>query len=197
RVSRLSKAFLKAYPFDSETTVVMDFACGTGLVSRALCSYARNVVGVDISPNMVDEYNRRVMDQGIPSDEMHAVLAHIDSPTPEGLENIQFDVIVCAASYHHFPSIEETTVSLARFLKTGGVLMVADLLRSPNAHEIFDHGDARSEADLVAHPGGFEEGTIRSAFEMAGLKSIHFGNAATAKKNGHEVKFFIATGVKS
>ncbi len=34
--------------------------------------YAKSIVGVDISQAMVDLYNRRVDDQGIPYEEMHA-----------------------------------------------------------------------------------------------------------------------------
>jgi len=50
---RQSNAMIKSYPFDESKTVVMDFACGTGLISRELASYTNKIVGVDISEAMV------------------------------------------------------------------------------------------------------------------------------------------------
>ncbi|KAI0753758.1 hypothetical protein C8Q74DRAFT_1306825 [Fomes fomentarius] len=38
---------------------------------------------------------------------------------PGESDGIKFDVIVCCASYHHFPSIGDTTRVLASFLKPG------------------------------------------------------------------------------
>ncbi|KAI5984005.1 hypothetical protein EDD15DRAFT_2312577 [Pisolithus albus] len=54
----------------------MDFACGTGLISRELAPHAKSIVGVDISQNMVDMYNLSVHNQGkISPDELEDAMS--------------------------------------------------------------------------------------------------------------------------
>ncbi|KAL0947659.1 hypothetical protein HGRIS_013746 [Hohenbuehelia grisea] len=126
-----SKAILGMYPFDDEHTDVMDFACGIGMVSQRLASHCRSIIGVDVSQGMVTAFNKRVDNQGIPPEEMHAVCTRLRG-TDDELEGRRFDVVVCAMSYHHFSSTVETTRVLACFLKPGGALIVTDLLKDSN-----------------------------------------------------------------
>ena len=107
-----------AFSDDEENgTVLLDFACGTGessfyqaldsfgpplimflgLVSQALAPYCKKIVGVDISQGMVDEFNSRVDNQGIPREEMHAVCLNILTGDGE-LSGQLFDVIVVCFS---------------------------------------------------------------------------------------------------
>ncbi len=84
---------------DEDATSVLDYACGSGMhithmylliriiyrvlfhihiytvgqVSRALASYVAQLVGVDISPRMVEVYNTRASTQGLGPHEMRAV----------------------------------------------------------------------------------------------------------------------------
>jgi predicted TPR repeat methyltransferase len=60
----------------------------TGQVSRALGPYVAQLVGVDISPRMVEVYNARANAQGLEPHEMRAV----DSLAQ--LQQQQFDVAV-------------------------------------------------------------------------------------------------------
>ncbi|EDR10828.1 uncharacterized protein LACBIDRAFT_315686 [Laccaria bicolor S238N-H82] len=198
----------------------MDFACGPGLISRELAPYAKSIVGVDISPGMVDQYNTRVANQGIPREEMRAVCADLQG-TADELDGEKFDLVVvrpstqiraptsltpsqpligelsaiqCASSYHHFASINDITRTLAFFLKPNGVLLVIDLLKSDDAEteDLFpDHGH-----HIVAHKGGFKEDDLRTAFREAGLTAFMFNDAMTVKRRGHDLKLFIAKGTK-
>lgn len=115
---RISKAMREKYPslFDEDRTALLDYACGpgevlgrddwtfvvetrpylSGMVSRELCSYVKSVVGVDISQGMVDQFNRRVEEQGIPPEEMKAVKAELKGEETE-LEGAKFDVIIVSA----------------------------------------------------------------------------------------------------
>jgi ubiquinone/menaquinone biosynthesis C-methylase UbiE len=83
-VTRTVKKIPGAYSFDPERTSMLDFACGTGscltllymfprtdmicidLVSQMLEPYTRKIVGVDISRGMVDVYNARMAERGVP-----------------------------------------------------------------------------------------------------------------------------------
>jgi SAM-dependent methyltransferase len=170
---------------------------------------------------MVDQYNTRVSNQGIPREEMHAVCADLQG-TADELDGGKFDLVVvrpstqiraptsltphvstligdlsaiqCASSYHHFASINDVTRTLAFFLKPNGVLLVIDLLKSDDAEteDIFpDHPH-----HVVAHKGGFKEDDLRTAFQEAGLTAFMFNDAMSVKRGGHDLKLFIAKGTK-
>ncbi|KAG5634465.1 hypothetical protein H0H81_001848 [Sphagnurus paluster] len=126
RSRRTAAKIREFYPFDEETTTIMEYACGTGLVSRELAPYVRRIVGVDISQGMVDQFNLRVNNQGIQKEEMEAFCAELKGE-PGELRDEKFDVVVCASAYHHFKDISDVTRILAYFLKPGGALLVVDL----------------------------------------------------------------------
>ncbi|KAG0706468.1 S-adenosyl-L-methionine-dependent methyltransferase [Suillus ampliporus] len=191
---RLGAAMINAYPFKEDSTSVLDYACGTGLISRELASHAKCIVGVDISQSMVDQYNQSVANQGIPLEEMKAVCCDLTA-APNQLDGMKFDVVVCASSYHHFPSIKEVTKALASYLKPGGSLLVADL-RKPSSAESAQERFPTEAHNIVAHKGGFEEADIKAAFEGAGLVNFAFVTAGKAKQHGHPVQFFLASGTK-
>ncbi|KAI5117255.1 hypothetical protein M0805_006418 [Coniferiporia weirii] len=185
---KIGNAFLEEYPFDESSTVVMDFACGTGLISRELVPHAKKVIGVDISQGMIDQYNSRVSKEGIPSDKMYAVRAELTG-TDADLDRQKFDVIVCSMAYHHFSSIVDITRILAFFLKPGGMLLISDgvpsnILPSPIPDNI------------VAHQHGFTEATIREVFESAGLAQIGYRTAARVSDEKLDMTVFVAKGTK-
>jgi len=187
---RLSEAMRKEYTFDEEKTTVLDFACGTGLISRELAAYSKAIVGVDISQARVDQYNTRVQNQGITPDEMKAVCLELKGEEGE-LDGAKFDVVVCASSYHHMSSVEDITKALAYFLKPGGSLLVSDLC--PSEQPIFpgDHNN------VVAHQHGFDEERMRKLFEDVGLQSFKYGIVTKAKTpQGLEATWFLAQGIK-
>jgi len=192
---RSAEAMRKAYVFTQEATTVMDYACGTGLVSRELVPYCKRIVGVDISQGMVDQFNNRVYNQGIPPEEMQAVCAELKG-IPGELGDEKFDVVLCSAAYHHFTSIDEVTLMLAYFLKPGGVLLVVDISKREDAHGHVQHVIPH-HAHHVPHKGGLSESDMHKAFENAGLQSFEFdSDAIRAIHNGHNVRLFIAKGLK-
>ncbi|KAJ3864912.1 S-adenosyl-L-methionine-dependent methyltransferase, partial [Lentinula novae-zelandiae] len=218
----IGKTLLKAYPFDDENTTVLDFACGTGLDlyclnSRVLAPFVKSIVGVDISQEMVDRYNKRVENQGIPREEMRAIcipeqlLTHAnDLRLAKLLGDIEFDVAICCMSYHHFPSIYSITRTLSSLLKPGGHLYIADVESIPiksTPHGPDDNN--KQSASVVTHKYGFSELEMKNVFVQAGLADIDaasetgqigsrftYSIATRAFKKGKAVNIFLARGVK-
>jgi len=196
---RLASAMRQRYPdlFDEDTTTLMDYACGPGLVSRELCPYVQSIVGVDISQGMVDQFNLRASNQGLAPDEMKAVCVDLRREDHE-LHGRKFDVIVCSMAYHHFSSVEDVTRLLASFLRPGGSLLVADVDRSTLQTDIFPHQhDGHGHEHIVAHQRGFGEEDIKGVFGSAGLEFKEFGVVASGKMHGRDVDFFVARGIRS
>ncbi|KAI0781452.1 S-adenosyl-L-methionine-dependent methyltransferase [Trametes elegans] len=186
-------AMREAYPalFDKARTEVMDFACGTGLVSQALRPHVKHVTGVDISQASVDFYNKQAAEKGV-ADDIHAVCAELKGE-PGELGGAKFDLVTCCASYHHFPSIDDTTRLLASFLKPGGTLLVVDLAATPDGQELVP----ATHHHLVPHTHGLTEDQMRAAFEGAGLTGFEMREAhTTMTKVFGNTKWFLARGVK-
>ncbi|KAJ7890468.1 S-adenosyl-L-methionine-dependent methyltransferase [Mycena olivaceomarginata] len=174
----------KAYPFDEDTTTVMDFACGTGLIARGLAPYCKSIVGVDINPAMVAHFAEQIHNQGIPPEEMRVVCADLKGVESE-LDGQKFDVICSSAAYHHFESIANVTRTLCFFLKPGGCLLVADFMKS-----------AEPMPEDVPNNEGFTEEDIRGAFVGAGLEEVSINPFTKARFHGQLVKIFLAKGTK-
>ncbi|KAJ6518865.1 S-adenosyl-L-methionine-dependent methyltransferase [Mycena sanguinolenta] len=182
---KVPRAMRKAYPFNEETTTVMDFACGTGLIARGLAPYCKSIVGVDINPAMVAHFAEQIHNQGIPPEEMRAVCADLKGVEGE-LDDQKFDVIVCSAAYHHFQSIDDMTRTLCFFLKPGGCLLVADFMKT-----------TEPVPEDVPNDGGFTEADIQRAFSCAGLDDIIVDQFSKATFRGQRVQLFLAKGTKA
>lgn len=101
-------------------------------------------------------------------------------------------------AYHHFASVQDVTRELVEYLKPSGTLAVADIAR---VEADDDKGETETPimaqyAHIVAHTRGFTEAETRALFEGAGLEDIVFDRFTSAKREGRDVQFFLATGTK-
>ncbi|CCL98061.1 uncharacterized protein FIBRA_00055 [Fibroporia radiculosa] len=192
---RQSAAIMQKYGtlFDASSTDLLDFACGTGLLSQALAPHVRSILGVDISNAMVDRYNARAAQDGFGTDEMHAICAELKEGNETELNGRKFDIVVCSAAYHHMTSIENTTRLLSSCLKPGGSLLITDMMASDDYKVL----SRMPYAEAVPHKAGFDEATIRATFEGAGLVNTEYEYMLSATIHDTDVNFFLARGIKS
>ncbi|PBK63807.1 S-adenosyl-L-methionine-dependent methyltransferase [Armillaria solidipes] len=184
------------WSFDPESTTVLNFACGTGLLETTLIAHCKSIQGVDISQGMVDQYNKRAETLGVTS-KMSAIAYELKG-LPEELEGRKFDVILCTMAYHHFESTDEITRILAYFLKPGGALLVTDRVSSDAVPKIEDIPEKYGA--IVPHKTGFSEEDMSKVFEGAGLESFSLNVIPGVTMDGMfgltDQKLFLAKGVK-
>jgi len=169
-IETITKAILSEpslIPLNESSTRLLDYACGPGLVSKALLAHVASIVGMDLSPGMVDEYNTAASNQGLGRSEMHAVVADLCSPdsSPSLEEYAGFDVAVCSFAFHHIPDPALAARKIAERLKSGGVFALVDF----RTHGEIPGGEAFRH--IVAH-NGFGEGEVARWFEEAGLGEV-------------------------
>ncbi|CAG8751277.1 12955_t:CDS:2 [Gigaspora margarita] len=184
---------------DLEGYEIMDFACGTGLISQDLCAHVKSVLGVDSSQNMVNEYNKKVSQQGIDKEEMQAICLELKESEGDQLNGRKFDLIVCVSAYHHLDDIDSTTRMLASYLKQGGELVVVDLKKHPEVLHKF-HGENKDH--VIPHRGGFFPEELEKAFLTTGMlenvsSKIAFSLPRQIEKDKeHIFEWFLARGKK-
>jgi len=144
-----------------KTVRLLDYACGTGLVSRALAPYVSQSIGIDLSSSMVSEFNTGASNQGIPESEMHAIVGNlIDSTSPsapelEAPEFYNFDIAAVGMGWHHFSDPGFAAKKLGERLKKGGVLLIIDFLPHEGFGHIHKHGHDEGH-QVIGHKHGHE-----------------------------------------
>ncbi|CAH0019742.1 unnamed protein product [Clonostachys rhizophaga] len=162
-----------------QETKMLDYACGDGMVSRALAKYISKSRGIDISSGMVAQYNARAASEGYSQDKMHAVhgdLITADTAASDHIINTpeynDFDLAVISLALHHVENPQQMVSKLADRLADGGVLLIIDWV-SPSesgCQPLLPPPD--SDVQHTVSRMGFEEKEVRGYFEQAGLSSI-------------------------
>jgi SAM-dependent methyltransferase/GT2 family glycosyltransferase len=140
---------------------VLDIASGEGYGSALIASVARQVTGVDISPQAVDHANRNYGSRNL-SFRVGDVCA---IPAADA----SFDVVVSFETIEHVTSHVEFLEEIRRVLKPGGIL----LMSSPNK-------DVYSAAGEAANPFHLKE---LNAQEFQDLLISHFRHTAFLRQS--------------
>jgi len=141
---------------------VLDYACGTGNLSRALSPYVSKIIGIDISDNMVTEFNKEAIKAGLSSNKAFAVrgdfLAEDADEKFSHPDYFDFDLVIVGLAFHHFRDANDATRRLASRLKDGGVLFIIDGVPG-------QFGDHHQKV----HKHGFSENEVHDAFTNGGV----------------------------
>jgi len=166
---------------------VADVGTGTGFVAAGLARAAARVYGFDASPAMLEVARRNLA--AFPNVELREAPGD-RLPLPDGT----LDGVFANMYLHHAPEPPAAIREMARVLKPGGVLCLADL----DAH---DHAWQREQmADLWL---GFERADIRRWLGEAGLTDAAVDCAeGTCDARGPDgtakpLTIFVATGRKA
>ena len=160
---KVAEAIKQAVPLAS-TMRVLEYGCGTGLISRALGPDVATILAVDTSPRMLEVLRKKAWEEGIGNIK---TLAHDLSQKP--LPDNDFDVVLSSMTLHHIPDVEALLDQFFAALKPGGSLAVADLATEDSSF----HEDSSG----VAHYG-IDPDTIRAILAKNGgldivVREIH------------------------
>ena len=112
---------------------VLDVGCGGGLLSEAMAREGARVLGLDLSPELVDiaKLHRLESTQGGAILDLDYRVQAVESLADA--EPGTFDAITCMEMLEHVPEPGSILEACARLLKPGGRLFVSTINRTPAA----------------------------------------------------------------
>jgi len=167
-------------PKDLSSYDLLDYGCGTGLVSFGFASDVKSIEGLDNSKAMVDVYNEKASKIG-----MNNITAKLHNINNENLQKEKYDLIVTNMTMHHIKDTQDFIKKLSTSLKPNGYLCIADLKS--------EDGTFHSDNTGVEH-FGFDTQLIYNYFVNSNLNNINLGLLESINKpsNTYEVFYIIA-----
>lgn len=114
-------ALIELVPEDPQTRW-LDVACGPGVISRAMADRVGSVSGVDLTPAMIEEAERRAREEGVGN-----VGFVLGDATALACADASFDGAITRLSLHHIPAPARVVAEMARAVRPGGWIAVSDL----------------------------------------------------------------------
>lgn len=147
---------------------VLDFGCGTGLVTLCLQPRVGSITGADTSDGMLEILRAKVAARQLKN--VNTVLLDAERKT---VPVESFDLLVSSMTMHHVEDVGKLLHDFYRILRPGGILAVADLDTEDGSFH--SHG-------LAAAHSGFDRDQMRVILEEAGFREIRAQTAATVEK---------------
>lgn len=166
---------------------LLDFGCGTGLLSLNLLPLVKSVTGADSSQGMLDILNSKISAQKLEG----IKTVFIDLENGDTIPGM-YDVITCSMAMHHIKDTAAFLEKFQRVLKPGGYLAIADLDS--------EDGMFHDNNEGVFH-NGFSRLDMKNIFLKAGFSSVSDFTAAEVSKthsddNTKSYSVFLITGKK-
>jgi SAM-dependent methyltransferase len=172
-VSAILKQVILTHEMD-----VIDFGCGTGLLTFQIQPFVHSVTGVDSSQGMLDVFNKRITELKL----NNVKALHSDLDKGDTLSG-EYDLVMSNMTMHHIKDLEPLFQQFHNILVPGGYLCIADL--------DLDDGLFHDDTTGVFH-SGFDRATMREVFTEAGFNNVKDVTAAEVVKpiKGGEMRRF-------
>jgi 2-polyprenyl-3-methyl-5-hydroxy-6-metoxy-1,4-benzoquinol methylase len=166
---------------------VMDFGCGTGLLSFQLQPLVHSITGVDSSQGMLDVFNKRINELKL--SEVKALYLDLDRGD---ILSGSYDLVMSNMTLHHVKELKSLFHQFQNIILPGGYLCIADL--------DLDDGMFHVDNTGVFH-SGFDRAEMREVFRDTGFENIQDITAAevmkpTSKGEMRRFTIFLMTGQK-
>jgi ubiquinone/menaquinone biosynthesis C-methylase UbiE len=152
----------------SEDMEVLDFGCGTGLLTLKLQPYVKAITGVDSSPGMLSMLDSKIATQGLGN--VRTQLVDFENGAHA---SGSYDLIVSSMVAHHVPDTLGLFKEWFRLLNPGGQVSFADLDSEDGAF----HGDNTGVFHL-----GFNRDQLHELLRDAGFHNVRDTTATLMRK---------------
>ncbi|MFL5321983.1 MAG: ArsR/SmtB family transcription factor [Myxococcaceae bacterium] len=159
---------------------VVDFGCGTGVLSVAMAKWAKSVVAIDHNADVLEQAKERARAEKAKNitfvrEDLHEL------SLPSGKK----DLVVLSQSLHHTDRPEAVLKEAARLLEPGGKIVVLELM---------PHEESWVTDRLGHRHKGFEPDAIEA--ELQKLKFRNIARETHARNGDTPFRVFLLTGEK-
>jgi len=147
---------------------VLDYGCGSGLVTLRIQPHIKSITGIDSSKVMLEVTQAKVEKLGLKN-----VRTQFVDFEQGGKAEGKFHLIVSSMTLHHVNKPALLLEQLYDLLLPGGYLGIADLDK--------EDGSFHNDNTGVLH-FGFERSNLKRLFEQAGFREVSDVTAATVVK---------------
>lgn len=153
---------------------VLEFGCGTGLISFNLYQSVNKIIGYDTSDKMLEVFNRKAIELAI---------VNVQSTTNLLKNSNQIDCVLSSMVFHHIPDIKSQLNELSKVLTSLGELFIVDLDKEDGSFH-------KDELDFEGH-NGFDRDEFCAILKSVGFMIIEVGTVLTDTKciNGADVPY--------
>ena len=145
---------------------VLDVACGPGLITCDIAKVARYVIGIDLTPAMLEQARLRQERLGLSNMTWRVGDASEPLPFPDNT----FSAVVTRYSFHHFLEPAKTFADMVRVCRPGGTVCVTDVfVSSPEQGAAYDELETLRDP---SHVRGLSLAELTRLFESAGLSEL-------------------------
>jgi len=143
---------------------ILDIACGPGIVVEKLAPGAAEVVGCDLTPEMLEKMRQRCAKAGLAN--VSALPGRAEAlPFEDG----HFDAVVSRSAVHHFSDPPAALREMARVVRSGGRVITVDVAAAEDPAEAALH-DALEIIRDPSHVRMLPKSELHAALAAAGLR---------------------------
>ena len=143
---------------------VLDVAAGTGLLSRAIAPKVRSVVGIDLTPEMMEHGRQAAEREGLSNVRFEKGAAE-DLP----YDPSSFDMVVTRFSVHHFQKPAAVLLEMARVCRSGGRVAVIDIV-APDDPELAAHYNDLERLRDPSHTRALSAAELDRIVQKSGIR---------------------------
>lgn len=143
---------------------VLDFGCGTGLLTEKLSPLAEGVVALDTSIAMIQVLKNKVATLGLTNVEPIAKPLEGAMSANPSLFETPFDLITCSSVCAFLEDYPATVLTLSQLLRPGGAFVQWDWELDPDSDEPF--GLTRSQIEAALDAAGLTNRIVDVAFDV-------------------------------
>lgn len=131
---------LKPFLNDTETSCLLDFGCGTGLLGIPLTSQYKEVLFCDDSNIMLDVVLSKIKAENLTNAKTISLADWIESPT------FLVDQILLSLVLLHIPDTDSILKILSNHLKPNGKIFIVDFVKNEKVSHLKIHNGFLTEA---------------------------------------------------
>lgn len=151
---------------------VIDVACGPGLLSLEMAPHVAEIVGIDLTPQMLIKAQKLQAAAGVWN-----IRWVIGDATALPFGDATFSLAICSGAFHHFEDPVGVLCEMMRVCQPGGRIVINDVTPGPDKAPAYDRIETLRDP---SHRHAHSVAELRALGREAGLVEIHVDTSPTS-----------------